>query len=213
MQLHSPCQSHTLQAGSGHCQQWLPQQTVGCVEGISWTLMLTEAQPCHLAMPLNAEAGGTHRLMMMTRAHMFWHCRGESGTVRFAVTDTGCFLPGCAGELMPLNPVGWRHLSHCLIPPLAGMSKHLPIYADLLHPVLSCFARRSVPAVPRNALIPTSPFIAVCCFLDHPMLHRSMSQKSRTAHVIRPPWVTLSHVLIPRSFSPVLYSTGLSNCL
>ena len=63
---------------------------------------------------------------------------------------------------MPLDPVlGRRCCSHCLKPPFPDMSKHLLKPADLLQPELLCSVCRSVPDVPRKALIPTSPFIAV----------------------------------------------------
>lgn len=76
-------------------------------------------------------------------------------------------MPRCAVELMPLAPVmGWRSLNHVLRHLFPGMSKHLLILADLLHPVHPCFACPSVPALPSNALIPESPFIAV--FLRSP---------------------------------------------
>ena len=48
MGLRSPCQSHMPQAVSGHCQRWLPQQTVGYVGEASWILMPIEEHPCHL---------------------------------------------------------------------------------------------------------------------------------------------------------------------
>lgn len=109
--------------------------------------------------------------------------------------------------LMPFNPiVGWRRCSHCLRPPLPEKVRHLLIQPDLLQPVLACFACRSVPAVPRNALIPTSPFMTVWSFPDHPTICQSMSRISQPAHIISP----CNHSMYNSQKTVTVLSTGVS---